>query len=79
MTHIPIRQSTKGGFVCGSKSISLKKIPVPPSTLVANQIIGITTPIKKVLDTFKGMGLLETLSVPKTKKARTDDNIKFIF
>jgi len=79
MTHIPTRHSTKGGVVCG-KSIFLKKTVAPPSTLIANQIVGITSPIKKkIVDEFKGLGLLQNLANPIIKKIRKDDNIKFIF
>jgi hypothetical protein len=79
MTHIHTRQSTKGGILLG-RSILLKKIPIPASSLVANQIVGIISPIKKkIVNEFKGLGLLQRLASPIIKKVRTDSNIKFIF
>jgi len=79
MTHIPTKNSTKGGVICGGSFF--KKTVAPPSTLIANQIVGITSPIKKkIVDEFKGMGLLQKLAtLPIIKKIRKDDNIKFIF
>jgi hypothetical protein len=81
MKTIPTRSSTKGGTIYGKSVLLLKKqqLPLEGSGLIANQIVGITTPFtKKVATVFKGLGLLEHLAAP-IKKLRNDDNIKFIF